>query len=279
MKRFFVTDLDKTLLDDQHGISPANLQALHRLEANHVQVILATGRAYHDVSQHILQRYHLNLPVIALNGAMIVDETGHLLKLHALDLKGLEEALAMLNKADAFYLLYTSSGTYTHEVHSLMANLAELAKTKTNDPQMILQGMQIYYDLLYRYPLLLDPLQTKSCLKLEIVSADEKMRNDLKQMLSCHYQVSASYALNLEVTSKQATKGQGVLTFSQNPHAITVIGDHDNDLAMFDVAGYRMAVANATAKLKAKADWISTSYVNDGFASAVAHYLDLNNGV
>ena len=180
MKRFFVTDLDKTLLDDQHGISPANLQALHRLEANHVQVILATGRAYHDVSQHILQRYHLNLPVIALNGAMIVDETGHLLKLHALDLKGLEEALAMLNKADAFYLLYTSSGTYTHEVHSLMANLAELAKTKTNDPQMILQGMQIYYDLLYRYPLFLDLLQTKSCLKLEIVSADEKMRNDLK---------------------------------------------------------------------------------------------------
>ncbi len=138
-------------------------------------------------------------------------------------------------------------------------------------------GMMVSYTPCY--PLFLDPLQTKSCLKLEIVSADEKMRNDLKQMLSCHYQVSASYALNLEVTSKQATKGQGVLTFSQDPHAITVIGDHDNDLAMFDVAGYRMAVANATAKLKAKADWISTSYVNDGFASAVARYLDLNNGV
>ncbi|MFN3384320.1 MAG: phosphoglycolate phosphatase [Archaeoglobaceae archaeon] len=53
-----------------------------------------------------------------------------------------------------------------------------------------------------------------------------------------------------------------------------VIGDSENDIEMFDVAGFRVAVANADLKLKELADLITPSSDGDGVVEAL-EFLDL----
>lgn len=48
-----------------------------------------------------------------------------------------------------------------------------------------------------------------------------------------------------------------------------VIGDSENDIEMFEVAGFRVAVANADAKLKELADLITPSNDGDGVVEAL----------
>ncbi|MEM0350527.1 MAG: HAD hydrolase family protein, partial [Archaeoglobaceae archaeon] len=48
-----------------------------------------------------------------------------------------------------------------------------------------------------------------------------------------------------------------------------VIGDSENDLEMFEVAGFRIAVANADYRLKELADLVTPSSDGDGVVEAL----------
>ena len=79
IKALFFTDLDKTLLNDEHEISKNNLQAIQTLLSNDIEVVFASGRSYKDIKENILKRYNLQLPVIALNGAQIYSREGRII--------------------------------------------------------------------------------------------------------------------------------------------------------------------------------------------------------
>ena len=54
---------------------------------------------------------------------------------------------------------------------------------------------------------------------------------------------------------------------------VAVIGDMGNDMPMFDVAPFRIAMGNATDALKAKATYVTRDNEHDGFAAAVEGYI------
>jgi hypothetical protein len=51
--------------------------------------------------------------------------------------------------------------------------------------------------------------------------------------------------------------------------AIAVIGDMPNDTLMFATAGFSVAMGNASDEVKAKADAVTGSNEEEGFAAAV----------
>jgi phosphoglycolate phosphatase (TIGR01487 family) len=53
--------------------------------------------------------------------------------------------------------------------------------------------------------------------------------------------------------------------------SVAAIGDNYNDLDLFGVAGYRMAVGNAPGEVKANADYACKREYGKGFLEAVAH--------
>ncbi|WP_456366866.1 phosphoglycolate phosphatase [Thermococcus sp.] len=59
-----------------------------------------------------------------------------------------------------------------------------------------------------------------------------------------------------------------------NPKEVAHVGDGENDLDAFRVAGYRVAVAQAPDSLKEKADYITKKPYGDGGAEAVMHILE-----
>ena len=45
-----------------------NLKALYQLQNKGFIVVFASGRSYNDIKINLLEKYHLQIPVIALNG-------------------------------------------------------------------------------------------------------------------------------------------------------------------------------------------------------------------
>lgn len=59
--------------------------------------------------------------------------------------------------------------------------------------------------------------------------------------------------------------------------AIAVIGDMQNDLPMFEVAGFSIAMGNASDTVKSKASKVTASNEDEGFAGAVEMILQRNS--
>jgi hypothetical protein len=81
----------------------------------------------------------------------------------------------------------------------------------------------------------------------------------------------------LDVTSPRANKGEVVRTLSRRlgvpTSQIATIGDMPNDTRMFAVGGFSVAMGNASDEVKAKADAVTDSNEDEGFARAVKRFI------
>ena len=81
----------------------------------------------------------------------------------------------------------------------------------------------------------------------------------------------------LDVTHPDANKGTVVTTLSKllsiPTHEIVTLGDMPNDLLMFRKSGLSIAVGNASAEVQARADLVTASYDDEGFAKAIEQFI------
>lgn len=277
------TDLDKTLLNDNQQISDVNLSAINYLIKNGHTVVFSSGRSYINIKTEILDKYNLELPVSALNGAQIYSKAGDLIKSSPIKTNILSEIIDICNKNELFYLLFSDSNTYAKPNKNMMKNLYLLAKEKTNDLETILKGMQIYYDLFYKYEKLDEDVETKfktgkkELYKIEIVSHKKNILNSIKAIIPNDLHVTNSNSENLEITQGKINKGVS-LDFLCDYFNIPLtesyaIGDNKNDIEMIKKAQYGSGVGNAIDEIKEIADYIADDYDKNGFADFVKHYF------
>jgi hypothetical protein len=79
------------------------------------------------------------------------------------------------------------------------------------------------------------------------------------------------------VNNERATKGEALKQlashYSIDLRDTVVFGDSHNDLSMFEVAGCRVAMANAAPELKATCDFVTLSHEEDGVAAGLEQVL------
>ena len=79
------------------------------------------------------------------------------------------------------------------------------------------------------------------------------------------------------MTAPDANKGHGVTELARALgvplEQVAVVGDGQNDVYMFKVAGLSIAVGNASDEVKQAADHVTDSNEDDGVAKAIDRFI------
>jgi Cof subfamily protein (haloacid dehalogenase superfamily) len=121
----------------------------------------------------------------------------------------------------------------------------------------------------------------KSADKIVAVSADaarlSRCESEVRAAIADGAAIARSQLYYLDITPPLANKGAAVSTLSKRLDIplsqIAVIGDGGNDVPMFERAGLSIAMGNASAEVQRRADVVTGSNDDEGFAKAVERYL------
>ena len=112
--------------------------------------------------------------------------------------------------------------------------------------------------------------------KMTVMSMDAEVLQITKDVFNSYPSLVAVNTLptNFEVNASRVDKGtaamQYILSKGFTPEEVMVIGDSENDRAMFDVPfGKKVAMANASDEIKEISTDITASNVEDGVALAI----------
>jgi Cof subfamily protein (haloacid dehalogenase superfamily) len=104
-----------------------------------------------------------------------------------------------------------------------------------------------------------------------------RLEADMQAALGDTASATRSQTYYLDVTHPQANKGAALHTFSRLLNVplkeIAVIGDGNNDVLMFEQAGFSIAMGNGSDWVKSKASVVTGSNDDDGFATAIEKYV------
>ena len=105
----------------------------------------------------------------------------------------------------------------------------------------------------------------------------EQCEHNLRAALGDSAFVVRSQLYYLDITHPLANKGAALSEIAKllgMPLAeIAVIGDGGNDVAMFERAGLSIAMGNASPQVQRKADFVTDSNSDDGFANAIERFI------
>jgi Cof subfamily protein (haloacid dehalogenase superfamily) len=105
----------------------------------------------------------------------------------------------------------------------------------------------------------------------------EQCERDVRVALADRAFVARSQRYYLDITDPLANKGVAISEISKLlgiPLAeIASIGDGSNDVAMFERSGLSIAMGNASPQVQQKADFVTDSNSDDGFANAIERFI------
>lgn len=122
---------------------------------------------------------------------------------------------------------------------------------------------------------------THAAAKIVAVSDDgallARLQSDLRAVLGAGADASRSQAYYLDITHPRANKGDALRELSRlmkvSPSHVAVLGDGENDLALFAEAGLSIAMGNAAPGVAQAADFVTGTNDADGAAAALDWFV------
>lgn len=261
-------DLDGTTLQHYTGISPRVRASIQRAIQNGVVVLPATGRQLGGIPQEFLSipgvRYALTS-----NGAKIYDLAENeevysdcFTPAETIDL------LDFLAGFEAVMSVYIDGRGYAAPNGQVEKKLndelvAYMHATRTQVP-----SLAAFVQKAAR------PVEK---IPLHFVKEEERQRAWRALDARGDVSITSSMPLNMEVNTKTANKGAGLLALGRLLGAqrsqIMAVGDGLNDVEMLRQVGWGVAMGNALPQVKAVADAVTESCQNDGVADAIDRVL------
>lgn len=287
MIKLIASDMDGTLLNDDHKISKENLKAIKKAEKIGVKFTIATGRMYEDVKP-LLDECDLKCQCIVLNGGEYIDEDGKILEGIYIGREEAREIINMVIKENIVTEIYTNDGLYT--VNNKEEALMEVAyriqafdpRTKLEDAIKIARTHSHFVNL--KYIKNIDEFLNSDIKIGKFVTFynDEETTLKVKRKLESidRLAISSTFTKNIEVTNKEAEKGLILAKVAKKMgikrEEVMVIGDSFNDYSMFTEFEESFAMGNAVPQIKEVAKYITDTNDNDGVAKAIYQILGLS---
>ena len=253
-----VSDIDGTLVNPDKGLTARAIDAVDALAKARIGFTLVSSRPPRGMAS-LLKALDVRLPFAAFNGASLVAPDLSVIKALHIPADAARKALALFEArgvgvwvfADGVWLLRDPEGPkVAHERH-----------TVGFDPTVV-DG---FAAVIHRID------------KMVGVSDDHahlaQVEIELQGRLGDTANAVRSQTYYLDVTHAQANKGNAVrglcAEIGVDPARTAVIGDASNDVSMFHVAGFAVAMGQASDAVKAEASAVTGANTEDGFAAAV----------
>lgn len=256
-KRYLIaSDLDGTLLNDEHKLSERTLNQLRHMREQGHEIVAVTGRSYLSALEVLQQTDVIDL-IICSNGAYQYSlKTGEITNQRVIQFKEWSRWISDLKQSitDVCFAWETIDGVFY-------------------DPDFLrLAGMPSSLHIQEKAR----PADGQELLKLLIRSFRHEanvLQNSVREILRSECEVSTSGAPFVEATARGTDKGNALARLSdqmQIKQELTVaFGDNYNDESMIRWAGRSYAMGNAVDKIKELANHQTLSNSDDGVAVAL----------
>jgi Cof subfamily protein (haloacid dehalogenase superfamily) len=255
--RAFAIDLDGTLLGSDHEVSPANCEAVAAAVEAGFEIIIATARWY-QLAQQVANTLRLSGPAIACSGAEVR---------RLADGADLFDVRLPVEFADRLYslcdglrclvwavlddtVLFKLEGDLPPGVGSEVRHTPTLTGAAGVAPRMVL-------------------VQGTAATKAVV----DELAGDWSDRVRFVESISSDAKSILTLTSTGADKGAALAVACQeleiHPQQVIAIGDAQNDVEMFRVAGTSFAMGQASEMVKAAATHVTAPNDQDGVARAI----------
>lgn len=270
--KMIAVDLDGTLFTSSKEILPETLSALERASAMGIEIIPATGRPFHGVSEKVTGLEFVNY-ILTCNGAAIYNRrTGECLYEQPMSWeKGAEilTALKGLNiSIDAFI------NGYSYKERSQINFIDSLALSQVMKDYI--KKTRLYVDDLIEFV----SSEKHSVQKITLNFAKNPDgtsldRDETKARLDkiSDIAVVSGGDNNLEITESTINKGISLVNFGKklgiDRSQIMAFGDSGNDLEMLKAAGFGVAMGNSEKAVLDIADYVTLSNNDNGIGDAI----------
>ncbi len=257
MYKALVTDLDGTVISlastDTSEITPATKQAIAAAQAKGKHIAAATGRPW-EYTKNIVKAMQLSSPCIVEGGTRIIDPRNQrTLWQESLKPEVIPKVMALV-KTQAPLTKFAYEGD---ERHALGAAIP------------ISQSKHTPHKVRMLYFLGLPEILAKDLAK-QIASLDDVVAH-----------VTPSWdgpgLMDLHVSSPTGTKEHALAAWHKlegiSKAQTIAMGDSGNDVPLFQSAGLKIAVANATPELKQLADYIAPAQSDEALLHVIEKFL------
>lgn len=256
--KYLLFDLDGSLVNDKRVMDKKNFQLPTLLKQLNLEYSIITGRPEYMMLKEI-NILKPTLPVVSVNGAIIIDINNKILYERSFNQDVANQLLADLLNYNLDFYLYTPTQIYVNPLHfehvekwrSVISQIQPEFQWKISDFKIFQKN------------------RNEPILKFLVCTNNyEIVENLVKSKYSNDLAIARSTPNTIDVNSIDVNKGLGLLKLSETLGAdlnqFIVFGDGGNDIPMFKLAKYSVAMKNAADFVKEAALMVTDLDNNHG---------------
>lgn len=262
--KYLLFDLDGTVASDERCLAKDNHLIPDLLKSLNLKHSIITGRPVYMMRREI-DALKPTMPVVGANGAMILDSSGNeMIWSHVMNQDYAKQFMKYLIETKTNFYLYTFKQIYTYpDEFEHVTRWREIIKTLDPKFQWKISSISEY-----------DP-DKEPILKFLISSSEHQRICDyVKSHYSDEFSTALSSRTSIDIGDIRVSKGTGLQEIMKvvkaTPEQFMVFGDGGNDIPMFKIAKYSVALSNAEDFVKEAATFV-TDIDNNG--SGVYHFI------
>jgi len=262
--KIVAVDIDGTLCMPGEEIPLEVIESLRKCVKSNILVVLSTGKKLNSIKT-LCENIGIEGPVITCNGAIVIEvKTQKILSSHFLSKNLYRKIILTLgNEGRNDIAVFTDQ-----DITCTSVNLASKLLSSINEPTT-------------HFVSSLSSLSSENVAKILIAFENVETLRSAYDSYSHRYGQDCYIAITsekfLEFMSLNASKGKALLKLAKSigisRKNIACIGDSDNDLSMFEIAGLSIAVANATPSVLQAADVVVPLVSECGVVKAVNNLI------
>lgn len=256
--KYLLFDLDGSLINDERVMDQKHFQLPTLLKQLNLDYSIITGRPQYMMLKEI-NILKPTLPVVSVNGAIIIDTNNKILYERSLNQDVANQLLTDLLNYNLDFYLYTPTQIYVNPLHfehvdkwrSVISQIQPNFQWKISDFKIFEKN------------------RSEPILKFLVCTNNyEIVENLIKSKYSNDLAIARSTPNTIDVNSIDVNKGLGLLKLAEKLGAdlnqFMVFGDGGNDVPMFKLTKYSVAMKNAADFVKEAALMVTDLDNNHG---------------